>query len=63
MSAKEQVIEILNQLPNESSIQQISEKVALVAAVQEAREAVQRGDVYSPSDVRAMIPEWISKSS
>jgi hypothetical protein len=63
MSAKEQVLEILNQLPNESSIQEISEKVALVAAVQEAREAVQRGDVYSSNDVRAMIPEWISKSS
>jgi predicted transcriptional regulator len=62
MTAKEQVLELVNHLPNEASLQQISDKIALVAAVQEGREAADRGDVFETKDVRAMIEGWATKS-
>ena len=62
MTAKEQVLEIVTHLPNETSLQDISNKIALVAAVQEAREAADRGDVYETKDVRAKIAGWTTRS-
>jgi predicted transcriptional regulator len=62
MTAKEQVLEIVNHLPNETSLQEISSQIALVAAVKEARDAADRGEVFETKDVRAMIAGWITES-
>jgi hypothetical protein len=61
MSAKEQVIEAIQHLPDHVSLQDISEKVSFILAVEEGLKAADEGRTYSLEEVKALIPKWAGK--
>ncbi len=61
MSNKELVIETVRKLPEDASLQQISEEIAILAAIQRGREAADAGDVISHEELEKRSASWISK--
>jgi predicted transcriptional regulator len=61
MSAKEAVIEVVRQMPDNTSLNQIFEEIAILAAIQRGEEAADEGKVVSHEEVRKRFASWISK--
>ncbi|MCX6952405.1 MAG: hypothetical protein NTV51_09600 [Verrucomicrobia bacterium] len=61
MSAKETVIELLQRLPPDVSLQEIAREIEFVAGVREGFEQLDRGEGVSLEEVRQMLPKWAGK--
>jgi predicted transcriptional regulator len=61
MSNKEVVIEAVRQLPETYSFEEISEQIALLAAIRKGEEAADAGRVLPHEDVKRDFAQWISK--
>jgi predicted transcriptional regulator len=61
MSDKEVVIETLRQMPEAATLEQISEEIAILAAIRRGEEAAEAGRVTHHEDVRQKLTSWISK--
>ena len=60
MSNKELVIEAVRSMPEEATIDQISEEIAILAAIRRGQEAVRAGDVVSHEEVKQGLSKWTS---
>jgi hypothetical protein len=63
MTAKEQAMTAIQDLPARATFAGISYKIELLGAIREAEEDIARGRAYSVEQVRKMIAKWVSKSS
>lgn len=63
MNTKTKVIEAIRGLPAKATMQDIYEKVAFMAAVQEGLDELKRGERIPISKVEAKIGSWASRSS
>ena len=61
MSDKEVVIETIRQMPEVATLEQISEEIAILAAIRKGEEAADAGQVTSHEQVRQKLASWISK--
>ena len=60
MSDKELVMDLLRKLPQDASIQKISEEVALLAGIQEAEDESNRGEVIDHERIKEDLETWLS---
>ena len=61
MTLKQQVLEAIEELPENVSYKDIVDKIAFLAAVKKGIEAADRGDVVPLDEVRKMVPKLASK--
>ena len=62
MSNRELVIDLVAKLPEDASMEDITEKIAFVAGVKEGLVESERGEGYSIEEVEAMIKKWATES-
>ena len=63
MSNKELVIEVLRGLPEEVTLEEISEEIAILATIRRGEADVAAGRVFSQDEVKERSATWISKST
>jgi predicted transcriptional regulator len=61
MSNKEVVIEAVRKLPEELSLEEIAEEVAVLAAIRKGEEDADAGRTIPHDEVKRRFQEWISK--
>ncbi len=61
MSNKEIVIEAVRKLPEELSLEEIAEEVAVLAAIRKGEEDADAGRTIPHDEVKRRFQEWISK--
>jgi predicted transcriptional regulator len=61
MSNKQAVIEAVRALPEEASLEDILEQVAILTAVRRGEEAADAGQIISHEEMKKRIASWISK--
>jgi hypothetical protein len=58
MSVKEQVLEAIHRLPDDIDFRDVTDEVALLAAVHEAEQDIQQGKVVSNDEIKSRIAQW-----
>jgi predicted transcriptional regulator len=61
VSNKELVLETVRNMPEDATLTEISEEIAILAALREAETAVAEGRVVSHEEVKAMLESWLTK--
>ncbi len=61
MTNKQLVIEIVRSLPETLTLDEISEEVALLAAIRKGEEAAEAGRVVPHEEVRRMVTSWSAR--
>ncbi len=61
MSQKELVIEAIQELPDDASMEQIADRVEFIAAIQKGIDDIERGDVVSHEEVKKQLAAWLSE--
>ena len=60
MSDKHLVLELVQRLPEDSTLQQISKEIAFLAGIRVAEEQANRGDLINHERIREELQTWIS---
>lgn len=60
MSNKELVIEALRKLPEDTTLEEISEEIAILAAIRRGEEAADAGKVIPHAEVKKRFTSWKS---
>jgi predicted transcriptional regulator len=63
MSNREIVIDLVSKLPEDTSMEDILERIAFVAGVNKAIEEADRGEFVSVEEARRLVKVWATKSS
>jgi hypothetical protein len=58
MSVKEQVLQAIRRLPDDIDFRDVTDEIALLAAVHEAEQDIQEGRVVSNEQMRSRIEGW-----
>lgn len=58
MSVKEQVLEAIQRLPDDIDFRDVTDEIALLAAVHEAEQDIQQGRVISNEEMKSRIAQW-----
>ncbi len=61
MSNREIAIDLIQKLPENTSLHEIAREIEFVAAVREGFEQMERGEGVPAEKVRQMIPSWIAR--
>ncbi len=61
MSNKEIVIEAIRKLPEELSLEEIADEIAVLAAIRKGEEDADAGRTIPHDEVKRRFQEWISK--
>jgi len=64
MTAKQAIMEAINELPETVSIDDIKkeiERLEIIEFLDQAEQDIDEGRFHSAEDVRAELPSWISK--
>ena len=59
MSTKEIVQDLMTQLPDDVSLDEVARRIQFVAAVRQALDEVDRGEGIPLEDVEAEMPSWL----
>ncbi len=54
-------METIRDLPDDTSWQEIEERIRFLAAIEKARAEVRSGEIVPHSEVRNLLAEWTSK--
>ena len=60
MSSKEMVLEVVQQMPSESTLEKISEKTAILAAIERGEKAIREGRTFTHEEVQQRLSRWTS---
>jgi predicted transcriptional regulator len=58
---KQQVRAILDQLPNDCSIEDVQYGLFVLGRIRKGLEAAERGDIVSHQEVKRRMQKWLSK--
>jgi predicted transcriptional regulator len=58
MSVKEQVLEAIQRLPDDIDFRDVTDEIALLAAVHEAERDIEQGRLVSNDQMKSRIEEW-----
>jgi len=61
MSNREIAIDLIQKLPEHTSLHEIAREIEFVAGVREGFEQTDRGEGLAAEEVRKMVPSWIAK--
>ena len=61
MSVKEQVLQAIQRLPDDIDFRDVSDEIALLAALHEAEEDIQEGRLLSNDQMRSRIEGWTQR--
>jgi len=61
MTNKQLVIETVRELPDETSLDEIAERIAILAAIRKGEEDADAGRVISHEELKRRMKTWISK--
>ena len=61
MSDKQLALNVLGQLPDTLTLEQISEELAIWAAIRRAEADIAAGRVHTHEEVREMVAQWSSR--
>lgn len=61
MSQKELVIEAIQELPDDASIQQTVDRVDFIAAIQSGISDLERGDTIPHEEVKTQLAAWLAE--
>lgn len=61
MSQKEIVIEAIQELPDDVSMEQIADRVEFIAAIQKGIDDINQGDVIPHEEVKKQLAAWLSE--
>jgi len=61
MSDKDVVIETIRRMPEVAALEQISEEIAILAAIRKGEAAADAGRVTPRGEVRQKLASWISR--
>ena len=61
MSQKELVIEAIQELPDDASMEQITDRVDFIAAIQKGIDDIDRGNVIPHKEVKKQLAAWLSE--
>jgi len=60
MSIKHQVLSAIQRLPDDIDFRDVSEEIALLAAVQEAEDDIRENRLVSNAEMKSRISEWLT---
>jgi predicted transcriptional regulator len=60
MTQKELVLDAINELPNEASLDEIAKRVEFLAAIQKGLDQLDRGDSIPHEEVKRQLAEWLT---
>ena len=58
MSVKEMVLEAIHRLPSDANFRDVTEEIALLAAVNEAEDDISNGRLVSDEEMKARLTKW-----
>ena len=58
MITPNQVIESFQTLPNNTSVEEMIERILVLEQIETSREQSRNGQVYSNNEVKAMVKSW-----
>jgi hypothetical protein len=58
MSVKEQVLEAIQRLPEDIDFRDVTDEIALLAAIHEAEQDIQQGRVIANDEMKSRIAQW-----
>ncbi|MEY2429273.1 MAG: hypothetical protein QOJ40_2158, partial [Verrucomicrobiota bacterium] len=61
MSVKEQVLQAIQRLPEDIDFRDVTDEIALLAAVREAEHDIEQGRLISNAEMRSRIAGWNAK--
>jgi len=61
MSQKELVLEAIQDLPDDSTIDLIADRVDFIAAIQKGISDIDRGDTVPHEEVKRQLAAWLAK--
>jgi len=61
MSVKEQVLEAIQRLPNDIDFRDVTDEIALLAAVQEAERDIDDDRLISNEEMKSRIAQWSAR--
>ena len=62
MISKTTVLETMQQLPEEFSIDELIERLIVVQKIEEGRQQIKNGNIISEKDVDERMRKWVVKS-
>ena len=60
VTAKEEVIEMLQRLPDEITLDEIQHSIFILKKAKLARQALADGDVYTHEEVKERLGQWLT---
>ena len=60
MSIKQQVLSAIQRLPDDIDFRDVTEEIALLAAVQEAEDDIRENRLVSNDEMKGRIEEWLT---
>lgn len=61
MSQKELVLEAIQELPDDASIDQIAKRVEFIAAIQKGIDDIDRGDTIPHEEIKRQLAAWLTE--
>jgi predicted transcriptional regulator len=61
MSQKELVLEAIQELPDDASIDQIADRVEFMAAIQKGIDDIDRGDTIPHEEIKKQLATWLTE--
>lgn len=61
MSIKHQVLSAIQRLPDDIDFRDVSDEIAMLAAVQEAEDDLRENRLVSNTEMKSRIEEWLSR--
>ncbi len=62
-NVKERVLHAIQQLPDDAGYRDVSEEIALLAAVAEAEEDIRNGNLVSSDNMESRLEAWLDGSA
>lgn len=57
-TVKEQVLHLVQRLPDDANLRDVNEEIALLAAIIEAEDDIKNGRLVRNEDMKARIKDW-----
>ena len=61
MSDKQLALEAISGLPDDVTIDEISDKIDFLAAIQKGLDQIERGETVPHSEVKRQLAQWLSQ--
>jgi predicted transcriptional regulator len=58
MSVKEQVLQAIERLPNDINFRDVTDEIALLAAIEDAERDIEDGRLISNDEMKSRISQW-----